>query len=402
MVQPYVSKAQEAGLLTGCQVDVGDVEAEITRYDMAVILRAAAKKLGAAEKAAEQSQVTDYLDIPTRYADAVLAVYGTGLIQGDQNGNFNGQNTMTRQEVATVMDRLIGLKPNGVTDPTPDETEPPAEPEMGTVNLGGWIRYGIQDDPNGRGTGVNNLPFEVRYTEDNGATYTVLAKGTTLDKYNGTWPIGSVDLSLQAERTIFDESIMKDSLGSKGRIYISAETTIDGQKYATQDRRTDGHAMIVPITDDFIEVELVPPDRGETMEIDLQGSVEARIFKTNENGHQEIHYYSYHDEPFLGRHILTNSTVKIYYDRQQEGFPPVLIAETTADGGSLGNITIDTAYYCPTGKCYFLDVEAVVDGQLCTDHREPKYYSMYDLTEATMTPGWILESEEVWNWRNGG
>ncbi len=36
---PYVSKAQEAGLLTGTQVDVNNVEAEITRYDMAVILR---------------------------------------------------------------------------------------------------------------------------------------------------------------------------------------------------------------------------------------------------------------------------------------------------------------------------------------------------------------------------
>ncbi len=127
MVQPYVSKAQEAGLLTGSQVDVGDVESEITRYDMAVILRAAAKKLGAVEKAAQQSQVTDYLDIPTRYADAVLAVYGMGLIQGDQNGNFNGQNTMSRQEVATVMDRLTTLQKKtseggntGTTPETPD------------------------------------------------------------------------------------------------------------------------------------------------------------------------------------------------------------------------------------------------------------------------------------------
>lgn len=103
---PYVTAAQEAGLLTGSQVDVNNVEAEISRYDMAVILRAAAKKLGVAEKTAQSSEVTDYLDVPTRYAEAVLAVYGMGLIRGDQAGNFNGSNTMMRAEVATVIMRL--------------------------------------------------------------------------------------------------------------------------------------------------------------------------------------------------------------------------------------------------------------------------------------------------------
>lgn len=103
---PYVAKAQEAGLLAGTQVNVNDVEAEISRYDMAVILRAAAKQLGVKEKAAESSEVTDYLDIPVRYAEAVLAVYGMGLIRGDQAGNFNGSNTMMRAEVATVIMRL--------------------------------------------------------------------------------------------------------------------------------------------------------------------------------------------------------------------------------------------------------------------------------------------------------
>ena len=103
---PYVTAAKEAKLLEGTQVDTGNVEAEISRYDMAVILRAAAKKLGVAEKSAQSSEVKDYLDIPTRYAEAVLAVYGMGLIRGDQAGNFNGSNTMMRAEVATVIMRL--------------------------------------------------------------------------------------------------------------------------------------------------------------------------------------------------------------------------------------------------------------------------------------------------------
>lgn len=103
---PYVGAAQEAGLLTGSLVNTDNVEAEISRYDMALVLWAAAQKLGLHETVAQQSEVADYLDIPGRYADAVLAVYGMGLIRGDQAGNFNGASTMSRAEVATVIMRL--------------------------------------------------------------------------------------------------------------------------------------------------------------------------------------------------------------------------------------------------------------------------------------------------------
>lgn len=103
---PYVTAAKDAGLLNGTQVDTNNVEAEISRYDMAVILRAAAKKLGVAEKSAQSSEVKDFGVIPNMYTEAVLAVYGMGLIKGDQAGNFNGSNTMMRAEVATVIMRL--------------------------------------------------------------------------------------------------------------------------------------------------------------------------------------------------------------------------------------------------------------------------------------------------------
>ncbi len=126
---PYISAAQEGGLLTETQVDTSKPEAEISRYDMAVILRGAAKKLGKSETLAQQSQVADYGLVPTMYADAVLAVYGMGLIQGDQNGNFNGTNTMMRNETATVMDRLIALKNSSDPSGTTTEPEKPSEPE---------------------------------------------------------------------------------------------------------------------------------------------------------------------------------------------------------------------------------------------------------------------------------
>lgn len=129
---PYVTAAQNGGLLTGTQVNPAAPEAEITRYDMAVILRAAAKKLGKTETLAEQGQVTDYGVIPNMYTEAVLAVYGMGLIKGDQSGSFNGSNTMRRNELATVIDRLVALKAPGSTTTEPEkptESEKPTEPE---------------------------------------------------------------------------------------------------------------------------------------------------------------------------------------------------------------------------------------------------------------------------------
>lgn len=106
---PYVAEAKAKGLLDGTNITDSNLKGDISRYDMAVVLRAAGKQLGVTEKAAQQGEVTDYGEIPTKYAEAVLAVYGMGLIRGDQTGSFNGNNSMTRQEAATVMSRLIEL-----------------------------------------------------------------------------------------------------------------------------------------------------------------------------------------------------------------------------------------------------------------------------------------------------
>ncbi len=113
---PYITAALNAGLLDGTRVDVGQPEVEITRYDMAVILWAAAKELGAADTLAETDAIADYHVIPTLYQDAVRAVYGLGLIQGDSAGRFNGANTMTRAEVATVIRRLNAVKAHVATE----------------------------------------------------------------------------------------------------------------------------------------------------------------------------------------------------------------------------------------------------------------------------------------------
>lgn len=126
---PYVAAAEDGGLLDGTRVDPAYTQADVSRYDMAVILRAGARKLGVAEQAAQPGQVTDYGAIPEEYSGAVLAVYGMGLIQGDQTGNFNGNSVMTRAEVAAVIMRLARA------------AEANAGPAMAEGELPGALRY---------------------------------------------------------------------------------------------------------------------------------------------------------------------------------------------------------------------------------------------------------------------
>lgn len=133
---PYVAEAKNKGLLTGTNVNDATLKGEISRYDMAVILSKSVDLLKLEVTKADSSKVTDYGEVPIKYADAVLTVYGSGLIRGDQNGNFNGQNSMNRQEAATVMSRLTALAPSSTTPggsiTDPGETPPPStttEPE---------------------------------------------------------------------------------------------------------------------------------------------------------------------------------------------------------------------------------------------------------------------------------
>lgn len=382
---PYVYAAKMRGMLDGTVVTDETLVGEISRYDMAVILAKAAEILDLKADKANSSKVTDYTDIPSQYTDAVLWVYGAGLIKGDQAGNFNGSNSMTRQEAATVIDRLLALM-SGVS-PSVSGTNPEGSVEIQEMALRGWIQYGTKGNPVENGIGIAKVPFQLRYTEDNGATYQVIAEEVTQDKYYGSDYPGYFSFTARVEKPTFDKF-----WNGEGLLYISTEATVNGQRYVTQDRRTDGKATIVPISDwSRVYVDLVPPDRGETIDIDIVGTVIANTAGVDENGHKWYH---------ANEETITNSTVKIYYDRQQAGVPRVLIAETTADGGRIdGTITIDTAYYYPTGDYYFVEIQAVVDGQLCTNHRQQqeKPISMAKLTrtESILEMKWFIDSEEA-------
>lgn len=130
---PYITEAKAKGLLTGTNVTDANIKGDISRYDMAVILTKCVEIFKVSATKADSSKVADYGEVPAKYIDAVLMAYGSGLIRGDQSGSFNGQNSMTRQEAAMVMDRLLGLKGGSAqgttTEPEkPTETQKPADP----------------------------------------------------------------------------------------------------------------------------------------------------------------------------------------------------------------------------------------------------------------------------------
>ncbi len=115
---PYAAAADKANWIRLAHgISRNNLEAEIKRYDMAVILTRAVcvnydgLGFGLGEKEIDTTVIKDYDSIPDAYPyiykNYVAQAYAYGLIQGDENGNFNGDDTMTRAEVAVVMDRLM-------------------------------------------------------------------------------------------------------------------------------------------------------------------------------------------------------------------------------------------------------------------------------------------------------
>lgn len=349
---PYIQEAQAKGLLDGTQVDASKPEAEISRYDMAVILRGAAKKLGAAEKAAQSSQVADYGLVPTMYADAVLAVYGMGLIQGDQNGNFYGSNTMMRSEVVTVVVRLFKLKssgggtPGGTTTPEPSPSpepspkpEIPTEPVMVTADVYGSLWYYPTQGKGSWDRGDTNViqqsvPFKIFYTEDGGKTSALVFEAESEKS-------GEFDLQFPIDKRLLDNP--------DGQFYLSTQVEKDGQLFVTQDLRTDGRKALCPVN--VFEkghgigasfVYLVPPT-GQKWNFELNGKMpnEAMSLAASTSANIPPDWHTVSPAGFIVQLVCYPEP------NLQNGIPAgkrIILGETTAteDGTFVLPVSIDT------------------------------------------------------------
>lgn len=286
---PYISEAKAKGMLEGTNVTDEAIKNAISRYDMAVILAKAVEILKVSATKADSSKVNDYGEVPTKYVDAVLTAYGSGLITGDDNHNFNGGNTMRRSEAATVMDRVVSLKASGSTNPGGTTTEPTKDDEKKQTteeylasNQDNLVTYTVDgyfqktDHDIGRPAydkhfyDFPDMPYKVYYTRDGGKTSALVAEGVT----------GNSDSNVHGKRSgefTFEIQLPKDAFlgyyfGMEG-LYFSAETELDGQKLVTSDLRTDGRAYVTVKNPNVrLSVDLTPPT-GEKAKFTIKGAI---------------------------------------------------------------------------------------------------------------------------------
>ena len=69
--------------------------------------------------------IPDSKSISDFFVEYVVIAYGKGIIAGDEKGNFNLQNTLTRAEASTVLYRLIETSARVIPDkkPVPEQTD---------------------------------------------------------------------------------------------------------------------------------------------------------------------------------------------------------------------------------------------------------------------------------------
>ena len=107
--------AVESGIIksTDFNSTADALNATLSREDMAFIMVGAAKVNGEDLKVIDgiESIITDYNSISGSRKDAVLKCYSNGLIAGYSDGSFGYADTMTREQMATVVCRLMEYQP---------------------------------------------------------------------------------------------------------------------------------------------------------------------------------------------------------------------------------------------------------------------------------------------------
>ena len=107
---PYYDAAAKEGLIKETDFDYTDINKNLSREDMAYILVSSAKYNGEVLTSNDgiENSIADYATIHENRKDAVKKTYSNGLITGiDAKGTFAPANTMTREQMATVICRLM-------------------------------------------------------------------------------------------------------------------------------------------------------------------------------------------------------------------------------------------------------------------------------------------------------
>ncbi len=106
---PYTVAAQRAGIIRGYEDGSFQPDREISREEMAKLLRAACATQELYEDLADIRIFSDWEEIALWAAESVQAVVGFGLMQGMDDGTFAPASGATRAQAAVVLCRLLDL-----------------------------------------------------------------------------------------------------------------------------------------------------------------------------------------------------------------------------------------------------------------------------------------------------
>lgn len=137
--KPYTDVLRRHGVLAGTTLGSNImtvyINRAINRYDMAQMMYGVLVDQGAqlpteAERQAARAAIGDWENVPAGYQEAVAACCAAGVLNGQSDGSFGGQNLMNRAQGCVVVYRLrdyIGKNPgDGNTgDPGDGQTTPP-------------------------------------------------------------------------------------------------------------------------------------------------------------------------------------------------------------------------------------------------------------------------------------
>lgn len=129
------TKMAEAARTSGSYDSV--LNSPITRYDMAQIMYNVLKLNITSMPAGKTSGIGDWSSVPAGYRDAVSVCYALGVLNGQNDGNFGGNNYMNRAQGCVVISRLenyIETGSAGTETVTPTEPETPVENEKPAEN----------------------------------------------------------------------------------------------------------------------------------------------------------------------------------------------------------------------------------------------------------------------------
>ena len=99
----YVATAVNAGIVNGIEDNFFGIGYNITRQDICVLIYRAFY----AGETADDADCNDFGEVSDYAKTAVSVMYKNGILQGDDDGNFNPKQSATRAEVAAIFSRLL-------------------------------------------------------------------------------------------------------------------------------------------------------------------------------------------------------------------------------------------------------------------------------------------------------